>query len=158
MRVSEAGFGGVVFGNRLTGLADKKPLQLIWVADPSKEDSNWGHFDVVLVGGTVEMTRRMRQDEAFAAWEIVNGRSSKFPPLDLALEEGVGLASVVRGRVGWNEPDMLVHPALYGLELGNAAVMADAIGFKMGTEAFKRHLSAAVSSRLRSKKQQSGVT
>ena len=140
MRVSGRGFGGVVFGNTVTSELNNKPSQLIWVADG---DSGWGHFDVVLTEGTVVMTRRMRQNELYAAWEIVNGKLPEFGPLDLIHQEGVGLASVVRREVGPNEPNMLVHPALYGLEIGNAAAMADAIGFKMGSEAFRHHLTAA---------------
>jgi hypothetical protein len=57
----------------------------------------------------------------------------------------VGLASLAED----SETDvpggsqMVVHPALYGLPVGDAAVMADAIGFAMSEAAFRSKLEAA---------------
>src|SRR3984885_2827811 len=95
--------------------------------------------------GTVAMSRRLRADEVYAASEILSGRKNVFPPLDIAHDEGVGLASLAED----SETDvpggsqMVVHPALYGLPVGDAAVMADAIGFAMSEAAFRSKLEAA---------------
>jgi hypothetical protein len=137
LRLSVGGFGGVVFGAPLDITRIAPPIAVIWVPDPQAANgvSAWGHFDVVLADKTVAMTRRFKSEDAFAAWEMVNGRDGVFPTLDLAHEEGVGLASV-----GGEDGVMIVHPALYGLDIGDAAAMADSIGFEMGVDAFRRHI------------------
>jgi hypothetical protein len=141
MRISRAGPGGVLFGNQIESDGVAKPAKAIWVPDPAP--SAWGHLDVVLRTGEVLMTKRIQAPDAYAAWEILTGRNdggdSAFAPLDIAGGEGAALASVARERF---EP-MLVHPALYGLELGNAAASADALGFKRSLGDFCRHLLVA---------------
>jgi hypothetical protein len=135
-----AGFGGVVFCAPLDISRIAKPTTISWVVDIPAADGaqGWGHFDVVLTDESVVMTRRLYSDDAYAAWEIVNGRSGVFPALDLDHSEGVGLASVDKPGGA-----MFVHQALNGLEIGNSAVMADAIGFKMGVEAFRQRIEVA---------------
>jgi hypothetical protein len=84
------------------------------------------------------MTPRIRCDDAYGAWEILNGRPGGFPALDVAHGEGVGLASISREP---NERDrMVVHPALYGLAIGDAADMADNLGYKIGVEEFTKRI------------------
>jgi hypothetical protein len=131
LRLSGNGFGGVVFGAPLDINKIAKPTKVYWVTDIPATDGaqGWGHFDLVLTDKAVVMTRRLHSDDAYAAWEIVNGRSGVFPALDVGHSEGVGLASV--GDLGGA---MVVHPALYGLEIGDSAAMADAIGFGMGSK------------------------
>jgi hypothetical protein len=68
MRVSGGGFGGVVFGAPLSISSIPKPVRLNWVTDSGiNGTSDWGHFDVILKGGTVAMSRRLRADEVYAA-------------------------------------------------------------------------------------------
>ena len=143
LRISSEGFGGVVFGAPITVSRIARPSHLYWVAEDHDASGKlgWGHFDIVLTNGSTVMTRRMQSDGAYAAWEIISGRPPVFQALDIAHDEGVGLASVPHDDDS-DEGLMVVHPALYGLEIGDAAVMADAIGFMMDTDAFKQHIEA----------------
>lgn len=148
MRISARGPGGVLFGNVIDLSKVAKPTDLIWVPEPlaSPDATAWGHFDVVLDGGQVVMTRRMRAEDAYAALEIVDGRKGVFAPFDVARQEGVGLASVIpdlRNVLSSGSEFMTVHPAIYGFQLGDAAALADAIGFAMSPEAFRRYLAEA---------------
>jgi hypothetical protein len=138
MRMGRGGFGGVVFGSPVDGKKVGKPTQLFWVYDvkTSSPNDDWGHFDIVLGKNTVVSTRRFHSADAYAAYEIITGRKGVFDPLDVSHGEGVGLASVPWGE----EPAMVVHPAIYGLAIGDAAAMADAIGYKMSPEVFVQHL------------------
>jgi hypothetical protein len=140
MRLSRAGFGGVVFGAPLDVTHIAKAKAVSWVVDiPGiSTASGWGHFDIVLSDGKVVMTPRIRCDDAYGAWEILNGRPGVFPALDVARGEGVGLASV--SREPYDHDKMVVHPALYGFAIGDAAVLADGVGYKMGVEAFKQRI------------------
>lgn len=134
MRISGEGFGGVVFGNTVNSTDTRYPKQLIWVKENTATNAanGWGHFDVILSDNVVVSTRRMRTEDAFAAWEILNGRDSAFAPLDLSMGEGVGLASVA--HVFPPDSSMVVHPALLGFDLGRSAIIADAIGYKLPVE------------------------
>lgn len=136
MRVGGRGFGGVVFGNSLDYPKAGKPTGFFWVSDSKADDR--GHFDIVIDSKSVVSTRSFHGADAYAAWEIVTGRPNVFAALDVKAGEGVGIASVLRGGRG----EMVVHPALYGLEVGDAAAMADAIGFKMSPEYLLNRLEA----------------
>jgi hypothetical protein len=139
-----AGFGGVVFGaSVVAGSETPRPTELRWVEDGVISGTTWGHFDVVLATDEVRMTRRIRQAEAFAAIEIVKGQSGSFDAIDVTNEEGVGLAGVAPGPWFDKEKRFLVHPALFGLSIGDAAILADATGFVLPAAALDRALEAA---------------
>lgn len=142
MRFGAHGFGGVVFGSPVDGTQVDNPTKLFWVYDVQADspDDDWGHFDVVLGTKSVASTRRFHSADAYAAWEIVTGRKGVFAPIDVAHGEGVGLASV--NNNGSPTP-MVVHPAIYGLAIGDSAALTDAIGFLMSNSAFLRQLRDA---------------
>lgn len=139
IRMARGGFGGVVFGAEVQGGTVPGIVELSWVSEEPGHSGARGHFDVVFQDGEIAATRIFDLDQSYAAWEIIHGRKGTFRSLDIANGEGVGLAGVVN-----DEPNrFLVHPALYGLHLGNDAVFADAVGFKMSPEMLAQKLSAA---------------
>lgn len=142
MATSVGGFGGVVFGAPLDISKMQPATKLIWTTDIPDTNSSpgWGHFDVILKNGEITATRRFRSDDAYAALHILTGEASTFPPLDLDQGEGVGLASVNSDQ---NDNSMVVHPALFGLAIGDSAVFADAVGFKMGSNFLAYRLAKA---------------
>lgn len=139
----DGGFGGVVFGNEIRVKDTLKLIEINWVPDPVKESQDRkGRFDFHFSNGMTGYSRKFSEHLVYAAKLLVyDGFGPEYPPLNVGTNEGVGLAGV-RVGTGFSYPSFdngkisrlesgkfVVHPALLGLPIGNAAMEADALSF-----------------------------
>lgn len=131
-----AGFGGVVFGAPVLSEDDLVPTKLWWNNEPG--DSEWGRFEVQLQDGRIVSTRRFLAEDSFASIQII----SRFDPETIVRFQdpegsvGIGLASVTVGNP--SGAYILLHPDLFGRQIGNYVAQIDAFRGVLSSETYAR--------------------
>jgi hypothetical protein len=122
MRSSPRGFGGVLFGNKISLGTDKFPRIVTWVPDLPETAS--GRFDVVFENGDIVHTRSMRSDDAALAFELV---LKSDPPLGTDESQAIGLGSVTSFTSDDVRFPFVLNPVLYGTDIGTDILLADVL-------------------------------
>lgn len=131
------GFGGVVFGNDVTG--DRKAPRLVAVSFENGTMAETVNIRCTFSDNSIAVYPDVRIEDAYAAYKIVVSGIESLPPL--AKGEGVGLVGLDTEQRSPNvecqltgfklkegvDFNIILHPALVDLDTGWAAIMGDAL-------------------------------
>lgn len=132
MKINVRGFGGVIFGNEVSLDQQVGKIELIrWIphsyVDSSKLASRFGSLEFYTTTGEEFVLNSVNLEDVYAAYHIYY---DPIPGMEAAaIDQGIGLAGIYNRSFAEDGAkwDVVLHPALINLELGNAAVMADVL-------------------------------
>jgi uncharacterized protein YozE (UPF0346 family) len=123
------GHGGVIFGNTITdetNLPNMESIRFI-PTDTILENRLIGNLEFIFENGTEFVEYGVYEEDVYAANELVFKNSTQ----GYIENEGIGLASIQGSAFNYFESEIpygvLLHPVIVNLELGWAALMADAL-------------------------------